>query len=143
MSGNDFDNVPQRIQIPATEKPGFFAVRRGTQRVTSAGLDGRTDALCGRLAVAGIEKAALAGILLDGSLSTITSFLGVLKAGGAFVPLDPSGQSDQRITRRTRFGQETDAAGRARPQVYRKMNIPKYGRCARPEGYSADAREYY
>jgi non-ribosomal peptide synthetase component F len=27
MSGNDFDTVPQCFQIPATETPGFFAVR--------------------------------------------------------------------------------------------------------------------
>jgi len=90
MSGNDLDNVPQCFQIPATEKPGFFAVRGGTERLTYAGLDARTDALRNRLAAAGIEKGALAGILLNRSLSTITSFLAVLKAGGAFVPLDPS-----------------------------------------------------
>jgi amino acid adenylation domain-containing protein len=90
MSGNDFDNVPQCFQIPATEKPGFFAVRSGTERLTYAGLDARTDAVCDRLTAAGVEKGALAGILLDRSLATITSFLAVLKAGGAFVPLDPS-----------------------------------------------------
>src|SRR3984893_9231293 len=91
MSGNDFDDVPQWFQIPATEKPGFFAVRSGTERLTYAGLDARSDALCDRLTAAGIEKGALAGVLLDRSLSTITSFLAVLKAGGALVPLDPSG----------------------------------------------------
>ncbi|MGH6853188.1 MAG: AMP-binding protein, partial [Methylocella sp.] len=90
MSGNNFDNVPQCFQIPATEKPGFFAVRSGTERLTYAGLDARTDALRDQLIAAGVAKGALAGILLDRSLSTITSFLAVLKAGGAFVPLDPS-----------------------------------------------------
>jgi amino acid adenylation domain-containing protein len=91
MSGNDFDNVPQCFQIPATEKPDFFAVRSGTERLTYVDLDARSDALCDRLTAAGIEKGALAGILLHRSLSTITSFLAVLKAGAAFVPLDPSG----------------------------------------------------
>ncbi len=90
MSRNDFDTVPECFQIPATEKPGFFAVRSGAERLTYAGLDARADALCGRLAAAGIAKGAFAGILLDRSISTITSFLAVLKAGGAFVPLDPS-----------------------------------------------------
>lgn len=90
MSGNDFDTVPQCFQIQATEKPGFFAVRSGTERLTYAGLDARTDALRDRLTAAGVEKGALVGVLLDRSLSTITSFLAVLKAGGAFVPLDPS-----------------------------------------------------
>src|SRR5580704_213324 len=91
MSGNDFDTVPQCFQIPAKEKPGFFAVRSGAERLTYAGLDARSDALCDRLTAAAVEKGALAGILLDRSLSTITSLLAVLKAGGAFVPLDPSG----------------------------------------------------
>ena len=71
MSGNDFDTVPQCFQIPATEMPGFFAVRSGAERLTYAGLDARTDALCDRLNAAGVEKGALAGILLDRSLSTI------------------------------------------------------------------------
>jgi len=125
MSENNFDNVPQWFQIPATEKPGFFAVRSGTERLTYTGLDARTDAFCDRLTAAGIEKAALAGILLDRSLSTITSFLAALKACGAFVPLDPSSPPDQRITRRTQFGQEVEGVGRARHQVYRKIRISK------------------
>ena len=91
MSGNDFDTVPQCFQIPATETPGFFAVRSDAERLTYAGLDARTDALRDRLNAAGVEKGAFAGILLDRSLSAITSFLAVLKAGGALVPLDPSG----------------------------------------------------
>ncbi|MGH6813721.1 MAG: AMP-binding protein [Methylocella sp.] len=82
MSGNDFGKVPQWFQIPATEKPGFFAVRSGTERLTYAGLDAPSDALCDRLTAAGFEKGPLAGILLDRSLPTITSFLAVLKAGG-------------------------------------------------------------
>jgi amino acid adenylation domain-containing protein len=90
MSGNDFATVPEWFQILATEKPGFFALRSGAQRLTYADLDARTDALCDRLTAARIEKGALAGILLDRSFATITSFLAVLKAGGAFVPLDPS-----------------------------------------------------
>lgn len=95
MSANDFGNLPQCFQIPATEKPGFFAVRSGTERLTCAGHDARTDAPFDRLTAAGIRKGALAGILLDRFLSTITSFLAVLKAGGAFLPLRPSSQSDQ------------------------------------------------
>jgi non-ribosomal peptide synthetase component F len=142
MCGNNFDNVPQCFQIPATEKPGFSAVRSGTERLTCADLDARTDALCDRLTGAGTEKGALAGVLLDRSFATVTSFLAVLKAGGAFVPLDASGPSDQRITRRTRFGQEVEAAGRARHQPYHQL-YRKMVDVARPEDYSADARECY
>jgi acyl-CoA synthetase (AMP-forming)/AMP-acid ligase II len=123
MPGSDFDNVPQRFQIPATENRRFFALRSGMERVTYAGLDARTVVVCDRLTAAGIAKGALAGIPLGCSLATITSFLAVLKAGGAIVPLAPSGRLDQQ---RTRFAQEVEAASRARHQyigkwVYRKM----------------------
>jgi len=97
MSGNDCDNLPQCFQIPATEMPGFFAVRSGTERLTYAGLDARTDAHCDRLAAAGIETGALAGIPLDRSFSPIAPPLAVLKAGGAFVPLDPSHPTIDRL----------------------------------------------
>jgi hypothetical protein len=63
MSANDFGNMPQCFQIPATEKPRFFAVRSGTEPL-AYGLDARTDALC------------------DRSISPIISFLAVLKAAG-------------------------------------------------------------
>jgi non-ribosomal peptide synthetase component F len=46
--------------------------------------------LRGQLTTAGVEQGSLAGVLLDRSVSAITSFLAVLKAGGAFVPLDPN-----------------------------------------------------
>jgi amino acid adenylation domain-containing protein len=90
MRGNDFDTVPQCFQIVAAEKPRYSAVRSGTERLNYADLDARSDALRDRLTAAGVEKNALVGVLLDRSVSAITSFLAVLKAGGAFVLLDPS-----------------------------------------------------
>jgi amino acid adenylation domain-containing protein len=90
MSGNDFDSVPRCFRIAAAERPNCIAVRSATERLTYAGLDARTDVLCGQLTDAGIGKGALVGILLDRSVSAITSMLAVLKAGGAFVPLDPN-----------------------------------------------------
>lgn len=128
MPGSDFDNVPQWFQIPATEKPGFFALRSGMERLTYAGLDARTDALRDRLTGAAIAKGARAGILLGRTLCHHI-LPGGAGSRGAFVPLDPSGQSGQRITRRTRFDQEVEAAGRARHQENRKISKSKNGRC--------------
>ena len=90
MRGNDFDNVPQCFRIVATEKPNCIAVRSATERLSYAELDNRAEALRDRLVSAGVEQGALVGIFLDRSISAIASFLAVLKAGGAFVLLDPS-----------------------------------------------------
>jgi len=89
MRGNDFDNVPQCFQIMATEKPNRIAVRSATERLSYAELDTRAEALRDRLVSAGVLQGALVGIFLDRSVSAITSFLAVMKAGGAFVLLDP------------------------------------------------------
>ncbi len=89
MRGNDFDNVPQCFQIMATEKPNRIAVRSATERLSYAELDTRAEALRDRLVSAGVLQGTLVGIFLDRSVSAITSFLAVMKAGGAFVLLDP------------------------------------------------------
>jgi non-ribosomal peptide synthetase component E (peptide arylation enzyme) len=136
MSGNNFDNVPQCFQIPATEKPGFFAVRSGTGRVTYVGLVTRTDALCDRLTAAGIEKGALAGILLDRPISTITSFLAVLKADGAFC------HSTQAASQINGLRGELDSVKKLQQRVAHDIKyIEKWSMWS--ENYSADARECY
>lgn len=89
MRGNDFDNVPQCFQIMATEKPNRIAVRSATERLSYAELDTRAEALRDRLVSAEVLQGTLVGIFLDRSVSAITSFLAVMKAGGAFVLLDP------------------------------------------------------
>jgi non-ribosomal peptide synthetase component F len=70
------------------------AVRTSAGRLTYADLDAKTDALRDCLASAGFGQGALAGVLLSRSAAVISSFLGVLKAGGAFVPLDPASPPD-------------------------------------------------
>ncbi|MGO9238514.1 MAG: non-ribosomal peptide synthetase [Methylocella sp.] len=73
----------------ATEKPNRIAVRSATERLSYAELDTRAEALRDRLVSAGVLQGTLVGIFLDRSVSAITSFLAVMKAGGAFVLLDP------------------------------------------------------
>jgi amino acid adenylation domain-containing protein len=88
MHGIDSDNVLQCFQLLATERPDCFAIRSGTERLTYGQLDTKANVLRDRLAVIGAEG-TLAGVLLGRSLSAVISYLGVLKAGAAFVPLDP------------------------------------------------------
>ncbi len=88
MHGIDSDNVLQCFQLLTTERPDCFAIRSGTERLTYGQLDARANALRDRLADHGTERGTFVGVLLGRSPSAVISYLAVLKAGAAFVPLD-------------------------------------------------------
>jgi amino acid adenylation domain-containing protein len=52
-------------------------------------LDGAADALARRLASAGVGPETVVGVLAERSLEMVVGLLAVLKAGGAYLPLDP------------------------------------------------------
>jgi len=66
------------------------AVICGSSQLTYQELDQRANRLAHLLISRGVEKGSTVGILLDRSLDTYIALLGILKAGAAFVPLDPS-----------------------------------------------------
>ena len=58
-------------------------------------LDRRTNQLAHRLIALGVGADVPAGVMIPRSLDAIVAVLGVLKAGGAFIPMDPSYPSDR------------------------------------------------
>ena len=74
----------------ALRDPGATAMACGDVRVTYGALDAGANRLAHHLRTLGIGPDALVAICMVRSPAMIESVLAVLKAGGAFVPLDPA-----------------------------------------------------
>ncbi|MEV1250027.1 amino acid adenylation domain-containing protein [Nonomuraea sp. NPDC049750] len=81
----------------AAATPGATALADGTRTVTYAELDTAAGALAGRLRAAGIGAESLVAVALPRGTALVVTLLGVLKAGAAYVPLDP-GHPAERLT---------------------------------------------
>jgi amino acid adenylation domain-containing protein len=65
------------------------ALRLGNRTMTYLELDRRSDQLAHYLLGAGIDSGSLVGVYLEPCFETIISYLGILKVGACYVPLDP------------------------------------------------------
>ncbi|HEV2734193.1 MAG TPA: amino acid adenylation domain-containing protein [Longimicrobiaceae bacterium] len=82
--------VHERVAAQAALTPGAAAVVFGEERLTYAELDRRAEALARRLRALGVRPESRVGVLVERSPGMVVGLLGILKAGGAFVPLDPT-----------------------------------------------------
>ena len=73
----------------AAKFPGRIAVECAGETITYAHLDRRSTALSQRLNRAGCRPGQLVAVWLPKSIDSIISFFGILKAGCAYIPLDP------------------------------------------------------
>jgi amino acid adenylation domain-containing protein len=60
-----------------------------TEEVTYRALDRRATALAGRLRLLGVGPGGMVAVCAERSSALVTALLGVLKSGGAYLPLDP------------------------------------------------------
>ncbi len=83
------ETVVQRFRARVASDPAHCALSAGGTRLSYAELDAASDRLARRLHALGIGTGDLVGIALPREASLIVSMLGVLKAGAAYVPIDP------------------------------------------------------
>ncbi|MEX0612844.1 MAG: amino acid adenylation domain-containing protein [Pirellulales bacterium] len=76
----------------AERYPAHVAVEEGdtVQRITYADLDALSDCLRDRLIHWGIQRGNRVGIDLTKSVDAVAAIYGILKAGAAYVPVDPN-----------------------------------------------------
>ncbi|MFJ6198026.1 amino acid adenylation domain-containing protein [Micromonospora sp. NPDC092111] len=84
-----FRSLPERIAEWVRATPDATAVIAGRAEVTYAELDRRANRLAHHLVALGVGPQTPVGLRLPRGVDTVVAVLGVWKAGGAFVGLDP------------------------------------------------------
>jgi amino acid adenylation domain-containing protein len=85
----------QLFAAQAATTPDHIALRFDEAALTYSELNARANRLAHYLRRRGIGAESIVGICLERSMEMIISVLGVLKAGGAYLPLDPDYPSER------------------------------------------------
>jgi len=78
------------FEAQAARTPDAVALLDDATRLTYARLDARASALARRLRALGVKRDVVVGLHAGRSPAMVAAMLGVLKAGGAYLPLDPT-----------------------------------------------------
>jgi len=87
--------VHQRFVAHAGATPEHVALAFGSQEISYAELDRRSNAVARALRARGVSRGALVGMCLMRDPELVVALLGILKSGAAFVPLDPTYPKDR------------------------------------------------
>ncbi|WP_181808693.1 non-ribosomal peptide synthetase, partial [Streptomyces shenzhenensis] len=88
--------VPDLFAAQAARTPEATALVSGGTELSYRETDQRSNRLARRLVAAGIGPESVVALLMDRSADALVAILAVLKAGGAYLPIDP-GQPGPRI----------------------------------------------
>ncbi len=82
--------VHELFELQAERTPEATAVIWENQKLSYRELNARANQLARELRARGVGPDILAGILMDRSIEMVVTLLGILKAGGGYVPIDPA-----------------------------------------------------
>jgi amino acid adenylation domain-containing protein len=86
----DHQTIHERFERQAWGTPDAIAVSFNGDRLTYRELNVRANRLAHHLHSLGVGPESCVGILVERSLEMVVTILGVLKAGGCYLPLDPA-----------------------------------------------------
>ncbi|WP_432140069.1 amino acid adenylation domain-containing protein [Streptomyces sp. bgisy154] len=84
------DTITARVEAQVARTPDAVAVRAGAEALTYAELDARAERLAAGLAGRGVGPESVVALVLPRTVDAVVALLGVLKAGGAYLPVDPA-----------------------------------------------------
>jgi amino acid adenylation domain-containing protein len=82
-------DVAERVALHANEQPDCVAVIAGDDHVSYAELDRRGSAIASHLRAVGVRSGAFVALRLPRSAEMMVAIVGTLRAGAAYVPIDP------------------------------------------------------
>lgn len=83
-------SIPDLVATQAALQPHAQAIVSGSDALTFADLDRRANRLANYLIALGVGPETLVGLCLNRSPESLVCALAVLKAGGAYLPMDPA-----------------------------------------------------
>jgi len=91
----DRASIPELFAEQAARRPGAVAVELGEERLTYGELQRRAGAIARRLRALGLRPGERVAVLTERTLDLVPSLLGILQAGGAYLPIDPAYPPDR------------------------------------------------
>ncbi|MGH9374476.1 MAG: amino acid adenylation domain-containing protein, partial [Vicinamibacterales bacterium] len=83
------ETVIDLFEARVARTPASIAVKADEGHLTYAELNASANRLAHHLHAGGVTRGSLVGLAIDRSLDMIVALVGILKAGAAYVPLDP------------------------------------------------------
>ena len=92
----EFRCIHQWFELQAARNPELTALVFAERRMTYGEFNARANQLAHRLRQLGVGPDVIVGLLMERSFELMIALFGVLKAGGAYLPLDPE-YPDERL----------------------------------------------
>jgi amino acid adenylation domain-containing protein len=81
--------LPELFDAVATNSPNSIAVTDGNRHISYGLLRQRADCLARQLRDRGVGRNAIVAVAMERSAEMVVALIGILKAGAAYLPLDP------------------------------------------------------
>jgi len=82
--------TPQLVALQAAANPDAAALISGNQVFSYGELNRRSNQLAHYLQTVGVRQGVIVGLCIERSIDMVIGLLGILKSGGAYLPMDPA-----------------------------------------------------